>query len=150
MLTPPPSSILQVGLKRKRIFPFSRKCEIPQKITSKHCHCFSEDFCENHLFFREENANFCKFEQILAHTFVHVLGILAKICLNLMSSKYFYKNGTFSHVAAKLCLFCEKPKEKKFDNLRENFRQSFACIFANNFQVIFCGIAKTKIFLFQP
>jgi hypothetical protein len=29
-----------------------------------------------------------------------------------MSSKYFYKNGTFSHVAAKLCLFCKKPKEK--------------------------------------
>jgi hypothetical protein len=37
----------------------------------------------------------------------------AKICQNLMSSKYFHKNGTFSlHVADKFYLFCNKLQEK--------------------------------------
>jgi hypothetical protein len=54
------------------------------------------------------------------------INISAKICQNLMSSKYFHKNGKngpfVSHVADKFRLFCNILKEKStFVNFCENF-----------------------------
>jgi hypothetical protein len=82
----------KVGLKQKCLFPFLRKCDISAVL-----------------------AKFRSRTPIFAKTFA-VTNISVKICQNLMSSKYFHKNGPIVlHVDDKFCLFCINPKSRDPD-----------------------------------